>query len=214
MPAFELALDRETINKVVFNGLHKVDNQWVPPASPYHMDRFPTPKRDVARRARWSRRRAWPPDRVDFMVPNNPEAAPVAEVMQRWAAEAGFDLKIRVTEFATSLKRGGEGQLQPVLPRLERPHRSRTATSSPSPPARPAELRQVLRPEGRRLLTQARHRPTTFSVRKTLYEQAAARSARGGVIYCTTHAAVRARPEARWLQVMPDGLIRVTEPSS
>ena len=43
------------------------------------------------------------------MVPNNPESRSVAEVMQSMAAEAGFDLKIRVTEFATSLHEGEKG---------------------------------------------------------------------------------------------------------
>ena len=43
------------------------------------------------------------------MVPNNPESRQVAEVIQAMAAEAGFDMRIRVTEFATSLKQSEEG---------------------------------------------------------------------------------------------------------
>jgi peptide/nickel transport system substrate-binding protein len=50
------------------------------------------------------------PVTVDFMVPNNPEGRQVAEVLQAMTAEAGFDLKIRVTEFATSLKEAEEGR--------------------------------------------------------------------------------------------------------
>jgi peptide/nickel transport system substrate-binding protein len=46
------------------------------------------------------------------MVPNSPESRQAAEVLQAMAAEAGFDLKIRVTEFATSLTEGEEGRFQ------------------------------------------------------------------------------------------------------
>ena len=49
---------------------------------------------------------------VDFMVPNGPESRQTAEVLQAMAAEAGFDLKIRVTEFATSLTEAEEGRFQ------------------------------------------------------------------------------------------------------
>jgi peptide/nickel transport system substrate-binding protein len=52
------------------------------------------------------------PVTVDFMVTNNPESRQVAEVLQAMAAEAGFDLKIRVTEFATALKEAEQGRFQ------------------------------------------------------------------------------------------------------
>jgi peptide/nickel transport system substrate-binding protein len=49
--AFELALDRDAINQVVFNGINRPNNQWVSPTNPYYMAKFPTPKRDIASRA-------------------------------------------------------------------------------------------------------------------------------------------------------------------
>jgi hypothetical protein len=52
---------------------------------------------------------------LDFMVPNNPETRQVAEVLQSMVAETGFDLKIRVTEFATSLKQSESGEYQLYL---------------------------------------------------------------------------------------------------
>jgi peptide/nickel transport system substrate-binding protein len=55
------------------------------------------------------------PVAVDFMVPNTPEARQVAEVVQAMAAEAGFDMKIRVTEFATSIKEAEQGRFQAWL---------------------------------------------------------------------------------------------------
>ena len=47
--AFELALDREAINQVVFSGEFVPGNQWVSPQSPYYQQDFPIPKRDLAK---------------------------------------------------------------------------------------------------------------------------------------------------------------------
>ena len=49
------------------------------------------------------------------MVPNQPDVKQVAEVLQAMAAEAGFDLKIRLTEFATSLDEAVKGNFQIYL---------------------------------------------------------------------------------------------------
>jgi peptide/nickel transport system substrate-binding protein len=49
---------------------------------------------------------------LDYMVQNTPETRSVAEVVQSMAAEAGFDLKIRVTEVATALNEGENGNFQ------------------------------------------------------------------------------------------------------
>ena len=56
-----------------------------------------------------------PPVAVDFMVPKGAETEAVAQVIQSMAAEAGFDMKIRVTEFATSLKQAEAGEYQAYL---------------------------------------------------------------------------------------------------
>jgi peptide/nickel transport system substrate-binding protein len=55
------------------------------------------------------------PIAIDFMVPNNPEVRQVAEVIQAMAAEAGFAMRIRVTEFATSLNEAEEGRYQAYM---------------------------------------------------------------------------------------------------
>jgi peptide/nickel transport system substrate-binding protein len=52
---------------------------------------------------------------VDFMVPNTTDTRQMAEVIQAMAAEGGFDLKIRLTEFATSLKESEDGKFQAYL---------------------------------------------------------------------------------------------------
>ena len=49
------------------------------------------------------------------MVPQGAENKAISEVVQAMAAEAGFDMKIRVTEFATSLKQAEAGEYQAYL---------------------------------------------------------------------------------------------------
>jgi peptide/nickel transport system substrate-binding protein len=111
--AFDLSLDRETINQVVFNGEFVPGNQWVNPQHPYYQQKFPVPKPDLAK-ARALMKEAGVTGRlpIDFMVVNTPETRATAEVLQAMSAEAGFDLKIRVTEGATALKEGEDGNFQ------------------------------------------------------------------------------------------------------
>ena len=111
--AFELAIDRKTITDVVFNGEFLPGNQWVSPKSPWYLEKFPITARDPAKaKALLAEAGIKTPLAIDFMVPNNPESRQVAEVIQSMAAEAGFDVKIRVTEFATSLKEAEDGKYQ------------------------------------------------------------------------------------------------------
>ncbi|WP_249147603.1 ABC transporter substrate-binding protein [Bradyrhizobium jicamae] len=114
--ALELSIDREAMNQVVFNGEFKPGNQWVSPEHPYYQADFPIRPRNVERaKALLKEAGVTPPVSVDFMVPKGPETEGTAQVMQAMAAEAGFDLKIRVTEFATSLKQAEAGEYQAYM---------------------------------------------------------------------------------------------------
>src|SRR6476660_7293316 len=114
--ALDLSLDREAINQVVFNGEFKPGNQWVNPDHPYYQKAFPIRGRDVAKaKALLKEAGVTPPIAVDFMVPKGAETEAVAQVVQSMAAEAGFDMKIRVTEFATSLKQAEAGEYQAFM---------------------------------------------------------------------------------------------------
>ncbi|HJQ58579.1 MAG TPA: ABC transporter substrate-binding protein [Vineibacter sp.] len=114
--ALELALDRDAMNQVVFNGEFLPGNQWVSPQHPYYQQSVPMPKRDLAKaKALLKEAGVNGPITIDFMVPNNPEARQVAELIQSMVGEAGFDMKIRVTEFATSLKQAEQGEYQAFL---------------------------------------------------------------------------------------------------
>jgi peptide/nickel transport system substrate-binding protein len=114
--ALDLSIDREAINQVVFNGEFKPGNQWVNPDHPYYQKAFPVRARDIAKaKALLKEAGVTAPVSVDFMVPKGAETEAVAQVIQSMAAEAGFDMKIRVTEFATSLKQAEAGEYQAFM---------------------------------------------------------------------------------------------------
>jgi peptide/nickel transport system substrate-binding protein len=114
--ALDLSIDREAINQVVFNGEFKPGNQWLNPDHPYYQKAFPVRPRDIAKaKALLKEAGVTAPVSVDFMVPKGAETEAVSQVIQSMAAEAGFDIKIRVTEFATSLKQAEAGEYQAYM---------------------------------------------------------------------------------------------------
>jgi peptide/nickel transport system substrate-binding protein len=177
------------------------------------MAKFPTPKRDIAKARALVKESGVPtPIVLDFMVPNNPESRSVAEVMQSMASEAGFDLKIRVTEFATSLNEGEKGNFQLYfLAWSGRTDPDGNIFSFASCNG-PLNYGKYCDPKVDELLTKART-ATTMNERKTLYEQAAAEILpKGGVIYLYHRTLLFAQStRLQGYKVMPDGLIRVTD---
>jgi len=114
--ALDAAIDREAVNQVVFNGEFVPGNQWVSPENTYYQQAFPVPKRDLAKaKALLKEASVATPFDIDFMVPKGAEPQAVAEVIQAMAAEVGINLKIRVTEFATSLKQAEAGEYEAYL---------------------------------------------------------------------------------------------------
>jgi len=114
--ALDLSIDREALNQVVFNGEFTPGNQWVSPEHPYYQKSFPIRPRDIAKaKALLKESGVTLPVSVDFMVPKGAENEAVAQVIQSMAAEAGFDLKIRLLEWATSLAQAQAGEYQLFL---------------------------------------------------------------------------------------------------
>jgi peptide/nickel transport system substrate-binding protein len=114
--ALDLSIDREALNQVVFNGEFVPGNQWISPDHPYYQKAFPIRASNVEKaKALLKEAGVTPPVSVDFMVPKGPEFEAAAQVVQSMAAEAGFDMKIRVTELATSLKQAEAGEYQAFL---------------------------------------------------------------------------------------------------
>jgi peptide/nickel transport system substrate-binding protein len=107
--ALELAIDRNVLNQVVFDGEFIVGNQAVPPSSPWYVPEYEMSERDVARAQELLREAGHERVAFELMVANNPQSVRVGEVIQALAAEAGFDVSVRATEFATALNLQEEG---------------------------------------------------------------------------------------------------------
>ncbi|MBD1586926.1 ABC transporter substrate-binding protein [Pseudomonas typographi] len=113
--AFSWGLDRDAINQVVFGGLYTPANQPFTDASPYHVER-PIPPRDAAKaRALLADAGITSPLHVTLMVPNDPVAQQVAQVIQSMEAEAGFDVSLQMTEHAMLLSRLSSGDFELAL---------------------------------------------------------------------------------------------------
>ncbi|MBF9030118.1 ABC transporter substrate-binding protein [Rhodobacterales bacterium HKCCE3408] len=102
--ALSLAIDRDVVNQVVFEGAFAPGNQPFPPTSPWYDDDYPVPARDVDA-ARALLAEAGYADGVDvtIQVTNNPVQLQLMQVIQAMAAEAGINIELEAKEFATLL---------------------------------------------------------------------------------------------------------------
>lgn len=110
--AFELSLDRQGIVQVAQDGQASVGNQWVPPNNTYYAKNVPIPKRDVARAKALLKEAGVTNPSFTLMTPTTSDSQKVAQVVQAMAKEAGFDVKIQSTEFATSLNMADKGDFE------------------------------------------------------------------------------------------------------
>jgi peptide/nickel transport system substrate-binding protein len=108
--AFELALDRQGIVQVAMDGEGTVGNQWVAPDNTFYAKNMPIPKRDVARAKALLAEAGVPNPTFTLMTPTTADGQRIAQVVQAMVKEAGFDVKIQSTEFATSLDMADKGQ--------------------------------------------------------------------------------------------------------
>ena len=110
--AFELSLDRQGIVQVAMDGQATAGNQWVPPNNAYYAKNVPIPKRDVARAKALLKEAGVSNPTFTLMTPTTSDSQKVAQVVQAMAKEAGFDVKIQSTEFATSLNLADKGDFE------------------------------------------------------------------------------------------------------
>jgi peptide/nickel transport system substrate-binding protein len=110
--AFELSLDRDAIVKVAMEGEAQVGNQWVAPNNRYYGKSAPIPKRNVERAKQLLKEAGVANPSFTLMTPTTSDAQRVAQVVQAMAKDAGFDIKIQSTEFATSLNLADKGQFE------------------------------------------------------------------------------------------------------
>jgi peptide/nickel transport system substrate-binding protein len=114
--AFELAIDRDALMQVVFNGMHIPTAQANPASSPYFIDTLKPPARDVAKaKALLAEAGVKLPVPVVLTVTNETDNQQAGEVIQSMAREAGFDVKIKSMEFASSLQAAYAGDFEAYL---------------------------------------------------------------------------------------------------
>lgn len=114
--AFDLSIDRMALIQVVYNGMYAATVQANTPSSPYYAKEFSPPERDVAKAKALLKQAGVPlPVTIVMTVSNSPDIQQAAEVVQSMAAEAGFNVKIKAMEFASSLQAGYAGDFQAYL---------------------------------------------------------------------------------------------------
>jgi peptide/nickel transport system substrate-binding protein len=113
--AFSLAIDRQVLNDAVFEGLYTPGAQPFPPASPYHVKQS-LPARDLDKaKALLKEAGVTTPVKLEFKVANNPVSQQVAQVLQAMTAEAGFEVNLIASDFATQLKEAQQGNFESEL---------------------------------------------------------------------------------------------------
>ena len=113
--AIDLAIDRQVINQVAFEGRYSAGNQPFPPESPWYDRGAPVPARDVEGARAILKAAGVTAPSVELLVPTDPERQQVAQIMQAMLAEAGIALTIRPTELVSLLSAGRQGQFQAYL---------------------------------------------------------------------------------------------------
>ena len=209
--ALELSLDRQGLAQVVMDNEAAVGNQWVAPSNAFYAKNMPMPKRDVAKARALLKEAGVPNPSFTLVTPTTSDAQRLALVIQAMARDAGFDVKIQATEFATSLNMADKGEFEAyVLAWSGRADPDGNAFSFHGC-KQPLNYSGYCNAETDALLTQAR---TLRDVndRKKVYEQIAAKVLKERPIIYLYH--------RNWLWAyntklagvrnVPDGLLRVT----
>ncbi len=111
--AFELSLDKAAITQVVYNDLYTPIAQGLSPSSPYYNKAVAPLTRDVERaKALLKEAGVALPVRIELTVPNNPDQKQVGEIVQAMAAEAGFDVRITASEYASAIAAATRGEFE------------------------------------------------------------------------------------------------------
>jgi len=209
--AFELSLDRAGIVQVVMDNEATVGNQWVAPTNAFYAKNVPIPKRDIARAKALLKEAGVPNPSFTLVTPTTSDAQRIALVVQAMTREAGFDVKIQSTEFATSLNMADKGDFEAYV----------LAWSGRADPdgnlysfdacKQPLNYAGYCVPEVDALLNKSRSERDPAE-RKKVYEQIAARVLKDRPIVYLYH--------RNWLwayntkltgmRSIPDGLLRVT----
>jgi peptide/nickel transport system substrate-binding protein len=209
--ALELSIDREALNQVAYDGQYTPACGPIAPNSVFFDKTRKCSTRDVARAKRLLAEAGLPNGyKFEMMVVNNPQQRRVAEIIQGMAREAGFDISLRPSEFASALKDNDDGKNQSFLigwsGRVDPDgniHQGQTCTG-------PLNATLACDEKVDALLNKARE-ITDIAQRRALYREAIDLiGARRNVIYLYHEHYIVAHPKnLKGYKAVPDGLIRI-----
>jgi len=114
--AFDLAIDREALNQVAWDGQYTPGCTPISPVSPFYDKSRKCPARDLARAKKLLADAGLGGGYgFEMMLTNNPQQRRVGEVVQEMAREAGLNVSLRPTEFASLLQQQDAGGYQASL---------------------------------------------------------------------------------------------------
>lgn len=113
--AFDLAIDREAITQVVFNGEFVPATSWIPPGSPYRLTTVPPQQRDVAKAKALLAAAGQLHPTVELKLVNNPVQIQVAQMIQAMTKEARFDVRLQALESVSAVQAGESGDFDALL---------------------------------------------------------------------------------------------------
>jgi peptide/nickel transport system substrate-binding protein len=113
--AFNLAIDRNVLSEVAFNGEYPPANSWISPASPFYLKNIPPTLRNLAKAKTLLAEAGEPRPNVEFTVSNTPVSNQIGQLIQAMAGEAGFQVKLMALESATALHAADKGNFEAIM---------------------------------------------------------------------------------------------------
>src|SRR5438046_2035924 len=110
--AVDLAIDRETLVKTVFNNEYIAGNQWVSPSNYYYNKKFPVRKRDVEKARALLKDAGQPNLTFTLILPPERDRQEAAQIIQSMLAEAGITVTLQTQENVTMLTNGRKGDFE------------------------------------------------------------------------------------------------------
>jgi peptide/nickel transport system substrate-binding protein len=114
--ALDLSIDREALNQVAWDGQYTPGCTPIAPVSPFFDKSRKCPARDVARAKKLLADAGHAGGySFEMTIVNDPQQRRVGEVIQGMAKEAGFNISLKPSEFASALKDDDAGKTQAFL---------------------------------------------------------------------------------------------------
>jgi peptide/nickel transport system substrate-binding protein len=210
--ALDLSIDREALNQVAWDGQYTPGCTPIAPISPFYDKNHKCPGRDVARAKKLLADAGLGGGySFEMMIVNDPQQRRVGEVIQGMAKEAGFNISLKPSEFASALNDNEAGKDQAFLigwsGRVDPDaniHQFQTCGGSLNTTLACDEVIDALLNKARQVTDQAQ--------RSSLYRQAIEKFAgqRRNVIYLYHLNYIAAFPKnLKGYKAVPDGLIRI-----